>query len=98
MNLSQLDPSSEKAILTVFSYVKEIIFINWLPSSQSFDGAYFGQEVIISLTAMLQAGGQANEVPFTLLSRLVDKYMSQPPALSSGVRISWELISRVWTL
>jgi hypothetical protein len=29
--------------------------------------------------------------------RLVDKYMRQPPALDSGVRISRKLISRVWT-
>jgi hypothetical protein len=31
-------------------------------------------------------------------SRLVDNYMYQPPALSSGIRISRRLISRVWTL
>jgi hypothetical protein len=30
--------------------------------------------------------------------RLIDNYMRQPPALSSGIRISWQLISRVWTL
>jgi hypothetical protein len=29
--------------------------------------------------------------------RLIDKYMRQPPALSSGVHISRKLISRVWT-
>jgi hypothetical protein len=30
--------------------------------------------------------------------RMFDKYMRQPPALTSGVRISRKPISRVWTL
>jgi hypothetical protein len=38
------------------------------------------------------------ETPLGILYRLVDKYMRQPPALSSEVRISRRLISRVWTL
>jgi hypothetical protein len=60
-------------MLTVFWSIKEIVFINWIPPGQSYNGAYFSQEVIIPLAAMLQAGWQMNVVLFTLLHMDNDK-------------------------
>jgi hypothetical protein len=54
-------------MFTVFWDIKMVVLINLLLPDQSFNGAYFSQEIIILLAAILQTGGRGNGVSFTLL-------------------------------
>jgi hypothetical protein len=72
------------------SNISEKSFLEWHFSEKSLDNEWFATlQNILSMFFSLSIFSRL------FWYRLVDKYMRQPPALSSGFRISRELISRV---
>jgi hypothetical protein len=50
--------ASERAMLTVFWKVREVILVNWFSRGRPFNTTYFGQEIFTPFVAALQGRGR----------------------------------------